>query len=372
MYKMNDMRLSCFRFDLPQELIAQYPTAYREDARLMVIHRKTGEIVHTTVEHVSDYFDEGDAFIFNDTATFPARLYGKKEKTLADIEIFLLRELHEGNNFWDVLVEPARKIRIGNKLFFEEEPAIVAEVVDNTTSRGRTFRFLTEYTSEQLRKRFYEMGHTPIPHYIRRPLEGAELEAFQEEFPDTTPEEMDVERYQSIFAKHIGAVAAPASCLHFSKHMLKRMELQGVDYDCITSHVNLGNFRPVDVEDLTKHRVESEEVIISRETAEHVNRIRENGKKIVAVGSEVLRALETIAGTAGHIKEYNGWINKFIYPPYLFGAAEAFFCNMYFPMSSQQLMAIAFGGNDLMMRAYRLAVQEKYRFGDYGDAMLIL
>lgn len=372
MYKLNDMRLSRFRFDLPKELIAQYPTAYREDARLMVVHRKSEQIEHTTMAHVTDYFNEGDMFVFNDTATFPARLHGKKEKTLADIEIFLLRELHEGNKFWDVLVDPARKIRIGNKLFFEEEPAIVAEVIDNTTSRGRTFRFLTDYTAEQLRQRFYEMGSTPIPKYIRRPLEGEELAKFQEEFPDMTPEEMDIERYQSIFAKHIGAVAAPATCLHFGKQSLKRMEIRGIEWGCITSHVNLGDFRPVDVEDLTKHRVESEEVIITREMADHVNHIREKGGKICAVGSEILRALETIAGTGGRIKEYSGWINKFIYPPYLFGAAEAFLCNLYFPLSPQHLMAVAFGGNDLTMEAYKQAIEQGYRFGDYGDAMLII
>ena len=372
MYKLNDMRLSRFRFDLPKELIAQYPLAYREDAKLMVLHMKKGEIEHTTVAHVADYFNEGDMFVFNDTATFPARLHGKKEKTLADIEIFLLRELHEGNKYWDVLVDPARKIRIGNKLLFDDDPAIIAEVIDNTTSRGRTFRFLTDYTADELRKRFYEMGTTPIPKYIVRPLEGEELDAFHEEFPDRTPEEVDVERYQSIFAKNIGAVAAPATCLHFSQHTLTRMEIRGIEWGCITSHVNLGNFRPVDVEDLTKHHVESEEVIITREMADHVNHVREKGGHICAVGTEILRALETIAGTGGRIKEYNGWINKFIYPPYLFGAAEAFMGNFYFPLSVQHLMTVAFGGNELTMEAYRQAVEKGYRFGDYGDSILIL
>lgn len=372
MYKLNDMRLSNFRFELPQNQIAQFPTAYREDARLLVVHRKSGEIEHKTVKDTASYFDEGDAIIFNNTATFPSWIHGTKERTSAEIDIFLLRELHVENKYWDVLVDPARKIRIGNKIIFDQDPAIVAEVIDNTTSRGRTLRFLTDYTPDQLRKRLYEMGKTPLPKYIHRPMSDEEMEAFLIEFPDTKVEDVDKERYQSIFAKEKGAVAAPASSLHFSKQQMKRLEIRGVDWACITSHVNLGNFKPVDVEDLSKYKTESEQIMITQEVADLVNRSLDKGKQVCAVGSEVLRALEDIAGTGGHIKQFNGWTNKFIYPPYIPVCATAFFCNLYFPLSSQQLMAIAFGGPDLVMQAYNIAVKEGYRFGDYGDAMLII
>lgn len=372
MYKLNDMRLSNFRFELPQQQIAQFPYAYREDTRLMVVHTKTGEIEHKLVKDTASYFEEGDMLVFNDTATFPARIMGVKERTSADIEILLLRELKAESKYWDVLVEPARKIRIGNKIVFEDDPTIVAEVIDNTTSRGRTLRFLTDYTSEELRQRLHEMGSIPVPRYIRRPLTGDDLEAFQREFPDQTPEQMDVERYQSIFAKHIGAVALPASSAQFSKQQLKRLEIRGVEWGCITSHVNLGNTKPVDVEDLNKYKAESEQVIISRETADKVNRALDANKRVCAVGAEVFRVLEDLAGTGGHIKDFNGWTNKFIYPPYIPVCANAFFCNFYFPLSMQQLMVVAFGGPDLIMRAYEEALKEGYRFGDYGDAMLVI
>lgn len=373
MYKLNDMRLSNFRFDLPNELIAQFPKAYRDDSRLMVVHRTTGEIEHKMMKDILAYFDEGDVFVFNDTATFPARLYGKKEKTNAEIEIFLLRELHETNKYWDVLVEPARKIRIGNKIVFDEDPSILAEVIDNTTSRGRTFRFLTDYTADELRKRLYEMGTTPLPRYITRPMDEETYAAYVEEFGEDFPvEKMDVERYQSIFAKNEGAVAAPATCLHFSKQLLKRMEIYGIESGCLTSHVNLGNFKAVDVEDLSKHKVESEQLIVSEQLTNLVNTARSKNKRVCAVGSEVLRGLEQVSGTNGRIKEYNGWTNKFIYPPYTFSSCSAFMANFYFPLSSQQLMVVAFAGPDVAMAAYEEAVKEKYRFGDYGDAMLII
>lgn len=366
------MRLSDFKFKLTDEQIAQFPTAYRDDARLMVLHRKTGEIEHKQVRDTASYFDEGDLFLFNNTATFPARLWGTKEKTNATIEIFLLRELNRENKYWDVLVDPARKIRIGNKLLFDEEPAIVAEVIDNTTSRGRTFRFLTDYTADELKARLFEMGTTPVPKYIRRPMDEATQAAFDEEFRGMSVTEMDEDRYQSIFATKVGAVAAPASNLHFSKQLLKRLEIRGVEYACITSHVGLGNFKPVDVEDLTKHKVDSEQIIIEHEAVRAVEKAHAGNHHICAVGSEVMRALEHVAGTGGNIKEYEGWTNKFIYPPYDFTVANAFFCNFYFPLSSQLMEVAAFAGHELVMKAYDEALNNGYKWGDYGDAMLIV
>lgn len=366
------MRLSDFKFKLTDDQIAQYPAPYRDDSRLLVLHRQTGEIEHKTVRDAASYFEEGDLFIFNDTATFPARVWGKKDKTLANIEIFLLRELNAENKYWDVLVDPARKIRIGNKIFFDEEPAIIAEVIDNTTSRGRTFRFLTDYTSKELTQRLYEMGTTPLPKYIRRPMDEATQAAFDEAFRGQDVTEMDKERYQSIFAKYTGAVAAPASNLHFSKQLLKRMEIRGIEWECITSHVGLGNFRPVDVEDLTKHKVDSEQIILREPAVKAVEKAHKGNHRICAVGTEVMRALEHVAGTGGNIKEYSGWTNKFIYPPYDFSVANAFFCNFYFPLSSQQLEVAAFGGSENVMRAYNEAIEMGYKFGDYGDAMLIV
>lgn len=372
MYKTNDMKLSQFKYELPEELVAQFPTAYRDDARLLVLHRTTGEIEHKKVSDAVQYFDEGDLFVFNDTKVFPARLWGKKEKTLANIEVFLLRELNHKNRYWDVLVDPARKIRIGNKLFFDEDPTIVAEVIDNTTSRGRTFRFLTDYDVEEFVPRLYALGTTPLPKYIHRPMSEEEQAKYEAEFHDQPVEEMDRERYQTVFAREIGAVAAPAASLHFSKQLLKRMEIKGVEYTCLTSHMSLGNFKEIDVEDLTKHKIDSEQIHISDAVTDAVNRTHSANHRVCAVGTEVMRAMEHVVGTQGQIKSYDGWTNKFIYPPYHFTAAEAFFVNLYLPMSSQLMMVAAFGGYEEVMHAYEEAVKEGYRFGDYGDAMLIV
>ncbi len=373
------MKLSQFKFKLPDSQLAQYPAPYRDEARLMVVHRKTGEIEQMLVKDIIKLFDEGDLFIFNDTATFPARLYARKEKTQAEIEVFLLRELQQQNHYWDVLVDPARKIRVGNKLNFDEDPAIQAEVIDNTTSRGRTFRFLTDYADEEMTNRLYAIGHTPLPHYIARPLDEDLREEFKQAYNidddtdlDKYVEEMDKDRYQSIFATKIGAVAAPAACLHFSKQLLKRMEIQGIEHECLTSHMALGNFKSVDVEDLTKHKVDSEQISISQSVVDAVTKAHQNEKRICAVGTEVMRALEHVVGTNGQIKVYDGWTNKFIYPPYEFTVANAFFVNFYMPISSQLLMVSAFGGYEIIKKAYELALKEGYRFGDYGDAMLVM
>lgn len=373
------MKLSQFKFKLPDSQLAQYPAPYRDEARLMVVHRQSGVIEHMLVKDIVNLFQEGDLFIFNDTATFPARLYGRKEKTQAEIEVFLLRELQQQNHYWDVLVDPARKIRVGNKLNFDEDPAIQAEVIDNTTSRGRTFRFLTDYSEEELTDKLYAIGHTPLPHYIMRPLDEDLREEFKEAFNleddvdiDAYVEAMDKERYQSVFAKKVGAVAAPAACLHFSKQLVKRMEIQGIEHECLTSHMSLGNFKSVDVEDLTKHKVESEQISIPQSLVDAVAKAHANDRRVCAVGTEVMRALEHVVGTGGQIKAYDGWTNKFIYPPYDFTVANAFFVNFYMPISTQQLMVSAFGGFEIIKEAYEVALKEGYRFGDYGDAMLII
>lgn len=366
------MRLSSFKFKLPDELIAQFPSRFRDEARMLVLHVKTGKVEHKSVSDFASYFDEGDIVIANDTKVFPARLYAKKEKTLANIEVFLLRELQHENRYWDVLVDPARKIRIGNKLFFDEDATIFAEVIDNTTSRGRTLRFLTDYDGEDFVQHLYGMGTTPLPKYIARPMSEETREKYEEVFSDLPVFEMDEERYQTVFAKHIGAVAAPASSMHFSKNLLKRLEIRGVDTYMITSHVGLGNFKPVDVEDLTKHKVESEQISILPSVVEAVNKAHIESKRICAVGTEVMRALEHVVGTNGQIKPYEGWTNKFIYPPYDFTVANAFLVNFYMPQSTQLIMAATFGGLDNVMNAYKEAIKEGYRFGDYGDAMLIM
>ncbi len=373
------MKLSQFKFKLPDSQLAQYPAPYRDEARLMVVHRQSGKIEHMLVKDIINLFKEGDLFIFNDTATFPARLYGRKEKTQAEIEVFLLRELQQQQHYWDVLVDPARKIRVGNKLNFDEDPAIQAEVIDNTTSRGRTFRFITDYAEEELTDKLYAIGHTPLPHYIGRPLDDDLREEFKKAFDleddadiDAYVEAMDKERYQSVFATKIGAVAAPAACLHFSKQLVKRMEIRGIEHECLTSHMALGNFKSVDVEDLTKHKVESEQIIIPQPLVDAVAKAHAGGKRVCAVGTEVMRALEHVVGTNGQIKAYDGWTNKFIYPPYDFTVANAFFVNFYMPISSQQLMVSAFGGFEVIKEAYNVALKEGYRFGDYGDAMLII
>lgn len=372
MYKSNDMKLSQFRFRLPEELIAQFPSPYRDEARLMVLHRKTGEIEHKTLPELVQFFDEGDLFVFNDSKVFPARLFGHKEKTNALIEVFLLRELNHRNRYWDVLVDPARKIRIGNKITFDDDPAIVAEVIDNTTSRGRTFRFLTDYDNEEFVPRLYALGSAPLPHYIHRPMDPETLAQYEQVFHNQPVSEMDNERYQTIFADKIGAVAAPASGLHFSKQLLKRMEIHGIETQFMTSHVSLGIFKDIDVEDLTKNKMESEQIILPESMTNAVNNAHEQGRRVCAVGTEVMRAMEHVAGTNGLLKPYDGWTNKFIFPPYKFMAANAFFVNFYLPMSSQLLMVAAFAGYEETMNAYHEAVEQGYRFGDYGDAMLIV
>ena len=351
------MKLSQFRFKLPDELIAQYPAPYRDDARLLVLHRKTGAIEHKMVTDMVQYFEEGDLFVFNNTKVFPARLYGHKEKTNALIEVFLLRELNHQSRYWDVLVDPARKIRIGNKLTFDDDPSIVAEVIDNTTSRGRTFRFLTDYDNEEFVNCLYALGNAPLPRYIRRPMDAETEAEYVQVFHDQPVREMDIERYQTIMADDtkVGAVAAPAAGLHFSKHLLKRMEIHGID-----------------VEDLTKNKMESEQIILPEEMTNAVNKAHEQMHRVCAVGTEVMRAMEHVAGTNGQLKPYDGWTNKFIYPPYRFTVANSFFVNFYMPQSSQLMMVAAFAGYEETMHAYEVAVKEGYRFGDYGDAMLIV
>lgn len=373
---MNDsMKLSQFKFNLPQELLAQHPAEFRDEARMLVLHRKTGEIEHRQVKDIIDYFGDGDVFIFNDTQVFPARLYANKEKTNARIEVFLLRELSKENRYWDVLVDPARKIRIGNKLYFGDDGSIVAEVIDNTTSRGRTLRFLTDYAPSEFRERLYALGETPLPKYIKRNYENTETTPAKRAARDAEIKRQrgeDEERYQSIFAKKIGAVAAPAACLHFSKILVKRMEIKGIDIQTLTSHMGLGNFRAIDVEDLTKHKVDSEQFEIPAELAAAVDKAHEQNKRICAVGTEVMRAVESVVNTVGQITPTSAWTNKFIFPPYHFTVANTFFVNLYMPQSSQLIEVAAFGGYEHVMHAYNVAVHEKYRFGDYGDSMLIV
>ena len=349
------MKLSKFKFKLPEELIAQYPAKHRDESRLMVVHRKTGEIEHRTFKDVLEYFNENDLFVFNDTKVFPARLYGNKEKTGAQIEVFLLRELNHEMRLWDVLVEPARKIRIGNKLYFGEDDSIVAEVIDNTTSRGRTLRFLFDGTHEEFKKGLYSLGETPLPRNITREVE-----------PD------DANRFQTIFAKNEGAVSAPAAGMHFSRELLKRMEIKGIESTFVTSHMSLGNFREIDVEDLTKHKMDSEQMSVSVETVEKVNKAHSENRNICAVGVTVMRALETVVGTEGKIKPYDGWTNKFIFPPYDFTVANAMITNFHLPYSTLIMLTAAFGDYDLIMKAYEVAIKEEYKFGVYGDAMLII
>ncbi|ADQ79388.1 S-adenosylmethionine/tRNA-ribosyltransferase isomerase [Paludibacter propionicigenes WB4] len=349
------MKLSKFKFKLPDELIAQYPSKHRDESRLMVVHRKTGEIEHRAFKDVLEYFNENDLFIFNDTKVFPARLYGNKEKTGAQIEVFLLRELNHEMRLWDVLVEPARKIRIGNKLYFGEDDSIVAEVIDNTTSRGRTLRFLFDGTHDEFKKGLYSLGETPLPRNITREVE---------------PE--DADRFQTIFAKNEGAVSAPAAGMHFSRELLKRMEIKGIDSAYVTSHMSLGNFREIDVEDLTKHKMDSEQMSVSVETVKKVNEAQLANRNICAVGVTVMRALETVVGTEGKIKPYDGWTNKFIFPPYDFTVANSMITNFHLPYSTLIMLTAAFGDYDLIMKAYEIAVKEEYRFGVYGDAMLII
>ncbi len=349
------MKLSQFKFKLPEELIAQYPAERRDESRLMVVNKETGEIEHRIFKEIIEYFDEHDLFIMNDTKVFPARLYGNKEKTGAQIEVFLLRELNQEMHLWDVLVEPARKIRIGNKLYFGDNDTVVAEVIDNTTSRGRTLRFLYDGSHEEFKKNLYALGETPIPRTINRPVEPA-----------------DEERFQTIYAKNEGAVSAPGAGLHFSRELMKRMEIKGIDTAFLTSHMSLGNFREIDVEDLTKHKMDSEQMTITPELAALVNRKQAERRRICGVGVTVMRALETVAGTEGKIKPYDGWTNKFIFPLYDFTIANSMVTNFHLPYSTLLMLAAAFGGYDHIMNAYEVAIKEGYRFGVYGDAMLII
>ena len=349
------MKLSQFKFKLLDELIAQYPAEERDESRLMVLHRNTGEIEHKIFKDILDYFNEGDLLVLNDTKVFPARLYGNKEKTNARIEVFLLRELNAEHKLWDVLVEPARKIRIGNKLYFGEGDSMVAEVIDNTTSRGRTLRFLYDGPHDEFKEALFSLGQTPLPLYIDR---------------EPTPD--DVERFQCIFAKNEGAVVAPAAGLHFSREVMKRMEIKGINYDFLTLHFGLGNFREIDVEDLTKHRMDSEQMEIRPELVKRVNETKDGERAVCAVGTSVLRAIASAVSMNGHIKEYSGWTNKFIFPPYDFTVCTSLVTNFHMPYSTMLMMTAAFGGYDAVMNAYEEAVKEKYRFGVYGDAMLIL
>ncbi len=352
---MNKMKLSQFNFDLPEELIAEYPSDNRDEARLMVIHRDSGKIEHKLFRDVIDYIDEKDVMIMNNTKVFPARMYGNKEKTGAKIEVFLLRELNRESLLWDVLVDPARKIRIGNKLYFGDDDSLVAEVIDNTTSRGRTLRFLYDGPYEEFKKAITKLGETPLPKYIKRGVEKS-----------------DEDRYQTIYAKEEGAVAAPTAGLHFSRQLLKRLELKGVDFAEVTLHIGLGTFRPVEVEDLTKHKMDSERAFITQECADIVNNAKRNKNKIIAVGTTSMRSIESSVSTDGFLKPYEGWTNKFIFPPYDFSIADALITNFHTPLSTLLMMISAFGGHELMMSAYQEAIKEKYKFYSYGDAMLIL
>ena len=349
------MKLSQYRYNLPEELIAKYPAENRDESRLMILYRDSGKIEHTIFKEIIDYFGENDVMVFNNTKVFPARLHGNKEKTGAEIEVFLLRELNKEQRLWDVLVDPARKIRIGNKLYFGEDEILVAEVIDNTTSRGRTLRFLFDGQYEDFKKTLHKLGETPLPKFINRKVQ---------------PE--DKERYQTVFAKHEGAVAAPIAGLHFSRELLKRLEIKGVNFAEITLHVGLGNFRTVDVEDLTKHKMDSEQIIISDEAVNIVNRAKDTKNQICAVGTTVMRTLESSVSTLGFLKPYEGWTNKFIFPPYEFSVPSCIISNFHLPLSTLLMMVSAFAGYDFIFKAYKTAIKEKYRFGTYGDAMLIL
>ncbi len=348
------MKLSEFKFDLPNSLIASYPAENRDEARMMVIHRETEKIEHKTFKDIVNYFGEGDVMVANDTMVFPARLYGRKEKTGAKIEVFLLRELNADMHLWDVLVDPARKIRVGNKLYFGDGD-LVAEVIDNTTSRGRTIRFLFDGDREAFTKTIETLGETPLPKYIKRKVEPA-----------------DKDRFQTIFATKKGAVSAPTAGMHFTKQLMKRLQIKGVDFATITLHIGLGTFRPVDVEDLTKHKMDSENFIVGPEAVKLVNRALDNKNKVCAIGTTTMRSLETAVSATNRLKEKEGWTDKFIFPPYEFKICNAMVTNFHQPESTLLMMACAFGGYDLVMKAYETAKKEKYKFLTYGDAMLIL
>lgn len=348
------MKLSEFKFSLPLELVAMKPAANRDESRMLVLDRAKGTIEHRIFKDIIEYFEDGDILVPNDTKVFPARLYGNKEKTGAPIEVFLLRELNAEHHLWDVLVDPARKIRVGNKLYFGDGD-LVAEVVDNTTSRGRTIRFLYDGTPDEFHKTIDALGQTPLPKYINREVE-----------------EWDRERYQTIFAKHKGAVAAPTAGTHFTKQIVKRLELKGVHVAPITLHVGLGSFRPVDVEDLTKHKMDSENFEILSSTADMVNKALDHKKKVLAIGTTTMRALESSVSANSRLKPINAWTDRFIFPPYDFKISNALLTNFHAPESTLLMMTCAFGGYDAVMKAYKAAVKEKYRFLSYGDCMLIL
>lgn len=348
------MKLSEFKFDIPNSLIASHPAENRDDARMMVVHRDTGKIEHKVFKDIVNYFSEGDVMVANDTMVFPARLYGRKEKTGAKIEVFLLRELNAEMHLWDVLVDPARKIRVGNKLYFGDGD-LVAEVIDNTTSRGRTIRFLFDGDSAAFDKIVETLGETPLPKYIKRKVEPA-----------------DKDRFQTIFAKHKGAVSAPTAGMHFTKQLVKRLQIKGVDLAFITLHIGLGTFRAVDVEDLTKHKMDSENFIVGPEAVKIVNRALDEKRKVCAIGTTTMRALETAVSATNRLKEREGWTDKFIFPPYDFKICSAMVTNFHQPESTLLMMACAFGGFDLVMKAYEVAKKEKYKFLTYGDAMLII
>jgi S-adenosylmethionine:tRNA ribosyltransferase-isomerase len=348
------MKLSEFKLTLPPELLAMYPTENRDESRLMVVNRAAGTIEHKIFKDIVNYFDDGDVFVINNTKVFPARLYGNKEKTGAKIEVFLLRELNQEAHLWDVLVDPARKIRVGNKLYFGDGE-LVAEVIDNTTSRGRTIRFLFDGSDEDFYKMIDNLGETPLPKYMKRKAEDA-----------------DKERYQTIYAEHTGAVAAPTAGLHFTKQIMKKLEIKGVGIAPVTLHVGLGTFRPVDVEDLTKHKMDSENFIITQESADTVNAALDNKKRVIAVGTTSMRSIESSTSANGRLKATNAWTDKFIFPPYDFKIGNALVTNFHMPESTLLMMTCAFGGYDLVMQAYKIAIKEKYRFYSYGDAMLII
>ena len=349
------MKLSHFQFELPKALLAQHPAADRDESRLMVLHRKEEKIEHCSFKDVINYFDEGDVMVLNNTKVFPARLFGNKEKTGARIEVFLLRELNQEQRLWDVLVDPARKIRIGNKLYFGDDESLVAEVIDNTTSRGRTLRFLFDGSYAEFRTKLKDLGETPLPKYIKRPTEEEERE-----------------RYQTIYAKHEGAVAAPTAGLHFSKHLLKRLEIKGIDLAELTLHVGLGTFSAVEVEDLSKHKMDSEELIIDALAVAKVNKAKADLRKICAVVTTVMRGLESSVSSAGLLNEFEGWTHKFIFPPYDFSIANCMITNFHTPKSTLLMMVSAFADPDFIKHAYTVAIKEKYNFYSYGDAMLIL
>ena len=349
------MKLSNFIYELPNNLLAEYPSDQRDESKLMVLDRKNKKIEHKTFKDLIDYFDDGDVFVLNNTKVFPARLMGNKEKTGASIEVFLLRELSQEQRLWDVLVDPARKIRIGNKLYFGDDDSLVAEVIDNTTSRGRTLRFLYDGSYEDFRSKLIDLGQTPLPKYIKR-----------------DEEELDKDRYQTIYAKHEGAVAAPTAGLHFSKHLLKRLQIKGIDLAEITLHVGLGTFNPVEVEDLSKHKMDSEELFIDINASNCVNKALKNKSKICAVGTTVMRGLESSVSSMGTLNPYSGWTHKFIFPPYKFTIADSLITNFHMPKSTLLMMVSAFCGHDFMMEAYSEAIKNKYRFYSYGDAMLII